>query len=80
MCRTVLPLTFADPDDYERVRETDTISITGLAGLAPGVQVGATLHHADGSSDTLALDHTLSAEQLEWFKAGAALNILGKAG
>ena len=76
----ILPLTFANPDDYERVRETDTISITGLAGLAPGVQVNATLHHADGSSDTLALDHTLSTEHLEWFKAGAALNILGKAG
>ncbi|MCH7607798.1 MAG: aconitate hydratase [Chloroflexi bacterium] len=76
----VLALTFADPDDYDRVLETDTISITGLAGLAPGSQVSATLHHADGSSDSLVLDHTLSAEQLEWFKAGAALNILAKAG
>ena len=76
----ILPLTFSDPDDYEKVAETDTISITGLAGLAPGKQVAATLHHSDGSEDTLALDHTLSEEQIDWFRAGAALNILSKAG
>ncbi len=72
----VLPLTFTDPADYDKVLETDRISITGLAGLAPGSVIAAELHHEDGSRDRITLRHTLNAEQIEWFRAGSALNVL----
>jgi aconitate hydratase len=72
----VLPLTFRNPADYDRVKETDRVSLTGLAGLAPGAPIQAVLHHADGSTDKILLNHTLNAEQIEWFKAGSALNLL----
>jgi aconitate hydratase len=72
----VLPLTFADPADYERVRETDRISVLGLAGLAPGRPLAMVLHHEDGGEERLELRHSLSAEQIEWWRAGSALNVL----
>jgi aconitate hydratase len=72
----VLPLTFADPADYDRVRKDDRISILGLRDLAPGKDVEAVLHHADGTQERLRLKHSLTAEQIEWFKAGSALNLL----
>jgi aconitate hydratase len=75
----VLPLTFIEPADYEKVAETDRVSIHGLKDLAPGKPLEATFHHEDGSSDTVGVRHTLNADQVEWFKAGSALNIL-KAG
>ena len=76
----VLPLTFADPATYERVTETDRISLVGLDGLAPGKPVAAKLHHADGTVETFELRHTLNHEQLEWWKAGSALNLLALKG
>ena len=76
----LLPLTFADPADYDKVLEDDTISITGLSDLAPGSPVTAVIHHANAPDDTIELTHTMSDEQLEWFRAGAALNILGQVG
>ena len=76
----ILPLTFANPADYERVQEADRISIHGLAGLTPGKALQATLEHADGSEESITLNHTMSDEHIAWFKAGAALNILGQAG
>jgi aconitate hydratase len=72
----VLPLTFVDPADYEKVRETDKISVKGLAGLAPGCKLTVVLHHQDGSDDSIQVAHSLNAEQIEWFKAGSALNVL----
>jgi len=72
----VLPLTFRDPDDYDKVQERDRISITGLAALAPGVEVTVVLHHDDGSEDRIRTEQSLNAEQIEWFKAGSALNVL----
>jgi len=72
----VLPLTFADPADYDKVRVDDRISITGLADLAPGRPVTAIIHHSDGTDEEIALNHSLNAEQVEWFKAGSALNVL----
>jgi aconitate hydratase len=72
----VLPLTFADPADYEKVAETDRVSVTGLARLAPGSEVGVVLHHADGRRDELRARHTLNDEQIRWFRAGSALNLL----
>ena len=75
----VLPLTFSDPTDYDKVREADRVSITGLSTLAPGKSLEATLHHDDGSEDRVRLRHTLNEEQVGWFKAGSALNLLQRA-
>ena len=72
----LLGLTFQDPSDYDRVLETDRLSLLGLSDLAPGRPVTCHLHHADGSRDTILLNHTLNPAQIEWFKAGAALNLL----
>jgi aconitate hydratase len=72
----LLPFTFADPSDYEGVLDGDSISILGLNDLAPGRDVLATLHHADGSEKRLSLRHSLTAEHIQWFRAGSALNLL----
>ncbi len=74
----LLPLTFANPADYEKVQERDRVSIRGLASFAPGKPLQVTLHHADGKTDSFEAKHTFSAEQIAWFKAGSALNILRK--
>jgi aconitate hydratase len=74
----VLPLTFADPADYERVQQGDRVSITGLAGLSPGHPVRVVFHHEDGSEDEVQANHSLSDEQIEWIRAGSALNLLRK--
>jgi len=74
----VLALRFENPDDYEKVRETDRVSILGLAGLAPGSSVRVVLHHADGTEDVISTRHTLNDDQIAWFKAGSALNLLRK--
>jgi aconitate hydratase len=71
----LLPLTFPDPADYDRIREDDRISLTGLQDLAPGQPVACTLHHADGTTETLSLNHSFAESQLAWFKAGSALNL-----
>ncbi len=72
----MLPLTFDNAADYEKVREDDRISILGLKDLSPGKPVTVILHHADGKDETIACRHSYSAEQIAWFKAGAALNLL----
>jgi aconitate hydratase len=74
----LLPLTFSDPADYERVRKDDRVSILGLKDLAPGRDLEAVLHHADGTSESLKVRHSLTSDQIEWFKAGSALNLLKK--
>jgi aconitate hydratase len=74
----VLPLTFENRGDYDRVAECDRISIRGLANLAPGKPLTVVLHHADGREETFAARHTLNAEQIAWFRAGSALNLLRK--
>ena len=72
----VLPLTFVDASDYDKVQENDRVSITGLRGLKSGVPVRVTFHHADGGEDTIKTNHSMSVEQIEWFKAGGALNLI----
>jgi aconitate hydratase len=72
----ILPLTFADPADYGRVREDDRVDVVGLADLAPGRPVRVRLVHADGSVDEFDTNHTFSPEQIEWFRAGSALNLI----
>ena len=72
----VLALTFADPDDYERILVDDTIDILGLAELAPGKPVTVRITHWDGSSNEIQTTHTMSDEHIAWFRAGSALNVL----
>jgi len=74
----LLPLTFVHASDYDKVQEDDRVSISGIAALAPGVPLTLTLHHADGSLDTFPVAHTYNLGQIEWFKAGSALNLMGQ--
>ena len=71
----LLALTFEHPADYDRIREDDRISLTGLSGMAAGKPVECLVLHADGSSETLRLNHSFGASQLEWFRRGSALNL-----
>ena len=71
----LLPFTFRDPGDYDRIREDDRISLPGLANLSPGDTVTCVVHHSDGATETIELDHSFGAKQVEWFKAGSALNL-----
>jgi aconitate hydratase len=72
----MLPLTFADPATYDAIGEDDRISVHGLAELAPGAPVRCTIHKPDGTTVPFEATHTFSDEQLEWFRAGSALNII----
>ncbi|MBE9586070.1 aconitate hydratase [Mucilaginibacter sp. JRF] len=74
----MLGITFADPADYEKIQEDDKIDILGLTEFAPGKQLTVVLHHTDGTQDSFAVNHTYNAQQIEWFKAGGALNIIRK--
>jgi aconitate hydratase len=76
----VLPFTLANSADYDKVRETDTVSIEGLESLAPGKNLFAVLHHEDGTTDRVELKQSYNREQIEWFRAGSALNVLRKQG
>lgn len=72
----ILALTFTTADDYDRVQERDRISVLGLNKLAPGVAVEVKIHHADGSTESIKTTHTMNEEQIGWFKAGSALNLI----
>ena len=72
----MLGLTFANPADYDKVQEDDVTSIRGLTEFAPGSQLELVLTHSDGSEDVCPLNHTYNAQQIEWFKAGSALNLI----
>ncbi len=72
----ILPLTFADPKDYDKIEQNDRISVTGLQALAPGKPVSVTIHKADGKDIMIQAHHSLTEQQIGWFKAGSALNAL----
>ncbi len=72
----ILPFTFAKPEDYDKIAETDRVSIVDLLKLAPGKNVEMRIRHADGSEDKIELKHTMTEEQIGWFKAGSALNLI----
>jgi aconitate hydratase len=72
----MLGITFADVNDYEKIQEDDVIDITGLTTFAPGKQLTVVLHHANGTTESFPVNHTYNAQQIEWFKAGGALNII----
>jgi aconitate hydratase len=74
----ILPVTFADPADYDRIGEDDRLSFIGLADLAPNTQVRVVVTQPSGDTWEFLTNHTMSPEHVEWFKAGSALNIIRK--
>ncbi|SJZ47753.1 aconitase [Sediminibacterium ginsengisoli] len=74
----MLALTFNDKNDYDKILEDDTIDIEGLTSFAPGQPLTLALHHADGTTEKIVVNHTYNQQQIEWFKAGGALNIIRK--
>ena len=74
----MLALTFADKSDYDKILEDDSIDVIGLTSFAPGTPLTLVLHHADGTKNEITVNHTYNQQQIEWFKAGAALNIIRK--
>ncbi len=73
----MLALTFADKNDYDKIQEDDSIDIIGLTQFTPGLPLTLHLNHMDGSADSILVNHTYNAQQIEWFKAGSALNLIG---
>ena len=74
----MLALTFVNKDDYDKILEDDVIDIDGLTHFVPGEPLTIVLHHSDGTTDSFEVTHTYNDQQIEWFKAGAALNIIRK--
>ncbi|MBS1927122.1 MAG: aconitate hydratase [Bacteroidetes bacterium] len=74
----MLALTFTDKSDYDKILEDDTIDILGLKDFTPGKALQIVLHHQDGTKDQILVNHTYNHQQIEWFKAGGALNIIRK--
>ncbi len=72
----MLGLTFADKADYEKIQEDDSIDIIGLNSFAPGTSLTLVFNHANGTKDEIMANHTYNQQQIEWFKAGGALNII----
>jgi aconitate hydratase len=72
----ILPLTFANPKEWDLFEQTDRVSVQGLSALAPGQPVELVIHKADGKETKVQANHSLTAEQVGWFKAGSALNAL----
>ena len=72
----ILPLTFADRDDYDRIGPEDRVSVVGLDSLAPNMPVEVVVTSPDGTTTSITTNHTYSANQIEWFKAGSALNLI----
>lgn len=75
----MLALTFANPEDYSKIQEDDSLDIVGLTTFAPGKPLTVVANHADGSKDEIVVNHTYNAAQIEWFKAGSALNLIAAA-
>ncbi|MDF1612737.1 aconitate hydratase [Stygiobacter electus] len=72
----MLPLTFADPNDYDKIQEDDTFSLVGLNEFAPEKQLKLIIKHKDGQTEEIMLNHSFNTGQIEWFKAGGALNLI----
>jgi len=72
----MLALTFANKADYDKIQEDDNFDIVGLTDFAPGTPLTLVIKHADGSSDSISVNHSYNEQQIEWFKAGGALNII----
>ncbi len=74
----MLGLTFVNENDYDLIQEDDTFNFVDLVEFAPGKKLHVELVHSDGSKDTIELNHTCNEQQIEWFKAGSALNLIRK--
>ena len=74
----VMALTFDNPEDYEKIHEDDKISINSLSDISPGKSVDCTIEHADKTSEKIILNHSYNDLQIEWFRAGSAMNFLRK--
>ena len=74
----LLALTFANPSEYDKIREDDTVAIIGLESFTPGVSLTLEITHADGIVEKIALNHSYNKSQIEWFRAGSALNLIAK--
>ena len=72
----ILPMTFADPANYDQIDQDDRVSVTGLNELAPGKPVSVTIHKKDGQEITIEANHSMTEQQVKWFQAGSALNAL----
>ena len=72
----ILALTFANVDDYDLIGERDRVSLVGRADLAPGVPVRVVVIHEDGGNSEFSANHTMSDQQVGWFRAGSALNVI----
>lgn len=72
----ILPMTFADPANYEQIEQEDRVSVTGLEGLAPGKPVSVVIHKKDGREITIQANHSMTEQQVKWFQSGSALNAL----
>ena len=71
-----LALTFKDKNDYNKILEEDTFDINGLESFSESEDLQLITHHSDGNSTKIALKHTFNQNQIEWFKAGSALNLI----
>lgn len=76
----MLGLTFSDKSDYDKIQEGDRVDIIGLETFSPGQPLKVVLHHSDGATDEFPVNHTYNASQIDWFKAGSALNLLRQKG
>jgi len=74
----MLPLTFVNPADYDKIREDDKVSIKGLTEFAVGKPLALVIKHSDGVVEECLLNHTFNDRQFDWFKAGSALNLIAK--
>lgn len=74
----ILALTFVNKDDYNKIQENDKLSVIGLADFAEGKQIEVVIKHNDGTTEKISANHTYNAAQIEWFKAGSALNLISK--
>jgi aconitate hydratase len=74
----VLALTFTDKEDYNKVRDHDKFDITGLKDFTPGCQIRVVLNHKDGTREEIFAGHSYNQSQIEWFRAGSALNLIRK--
>jgi aconitate hydratase len=72
----MLAITFKDKDDYNKIREDDTFDMTGLASISPGKLLTLRIHHSDGTTDEIRAGHSYNRNQIEWFRAGSALNLI----
>jgi len=70
----MLGLTFVNPSDYDKVRQDDVVDIKGFESMSPGKNLLIVLHHADGSEDSFEVAHTYNQAQIDWVRAGSALN------